>query len=381
MQAAKSANLNRIKMLRELKKKLSKNKAPAYIIIRIKILIAYYKGIASDKITQCFDITKRTLKRVVKQYEADGTVEDRPRSGRPVRLPPEQAAELKKMITEQKKRVWTARHVYVLLASTFSIMYSVKYLPEVLKSLGLSFHKAVHFLIRRNSEARREWIQTKLPELYKKLAKEGWRIFFQDEVGFQTEGTLAHTWGEKGAKIEVENYGRHGRINLIGAVELGTGVFYGVMTKFKVTATRFRRFLCHLKWETRTDKILVICDNASFHKAKWLREWMTQQTGWLRLEFLPPYSPDLNPIERLWHWWKQEFTHNKCWDSQAALRKCLAQSLTDLPKHTAAILGIMRKELDRLKMAFDLYETPFPFQEAESTLGKNLCPQTTVGLS
>lgn len=371
MRPTTHANLNKTKALRELKKKLSNKKAPVHIIIRIKILIAYYKGIASDKITQCFDITKKTLKNVVKQYEADGSVEDRPRSGRPVRLPPEQAAELKKMITEQKNRVWTARHVCVLLASTFLVMYSVKYLPEVLKSLGLSFHKAVHFLIRRNSEKRREWIQTKLPELYEKLVKAGWRIFFQDEVGFQTEGTLAYTWGERGEKIETENYGRHGRVNLIGAVELGTGVFYGVLTKFKVTATRFRRFLCHLKRKMRTDKILLICDNASFHKAKWLQEWAAQQVSWLRLEFLSPYSPDFNPIERLWRWWKQEFTHNKCWGSQAALRKCLAQSLIDLPKHTAAILGIMRKELVRLKTAFEHYETPFPFQEAENMLGKN----------
>ena len=56
----------------------------------------------------------------------------------------------------------------------------------------------------------------------------------------------------------------------MGAFELGTGLFYGVQTSFKVNAMRFRRFICHLKHEMRTDKILLICDNASFHKAKWL---------------------------------------------------------------------------------------------------------------
>ena len=65
------------------------------------------------------------------------------------------------------------------------------YLPQLLKKIGLSFHKAVTILIKRDNEKRRIWIQQTLPEIYQKKIKEGWRIFWQDEVGFQTEGTLA----------------------------------------------------------------------------------------------------------------------------------------------------------------------------------------------
>lgn len=100
---------------------------------------------------------------------------------------------------------------------------------------------------------------------------------------------------------------------MIGAFELGTGVFYGVQTSFKVNAMRFRCFICHLKREMRTDKILLICDNARFHKAKSLTAWIEKQTSWLPLAFSPPYSPDFNPIERLWRWMKTEYTHNQCW--------------------------------------------------------------------
>lgn len=76
--------------------------------------------------------------------------------------------------------------------------------------IGLSFHKAVHTLIQRDNEKRKKWIQETLLELYADKVAEGWRIFFQDEVGFQTEGTLAYTWGVKGEQIEIKNYGRHG---------------------------------------------------------------------------------------------------------------------------------------------------------------------------
>jgi putative transposase len=94
---------------------------------------------------------------------------------------------------------------------------------------------------------------------------------------------------------------------LIGAFESGTGLFYDVQTTFKVNAMRFRRFIRHLKRQMRTDKILLICDNARFHKAKWLTAWAEAQKEWLYLAFLPAYSPDFNPIERLWRWMKTEY--------------------------------------------------------------------------
>lgn len=368
-----TADAEKEKRLKAVLQKLTQERTSLDLIIRVKALIAYYKGLPADVIAKCYDVTEKSIANWVKRFEREGDagLEDKPRSGRPVRLPPEQAAELKAMIERETQRVWTARHVWLLLTTTFRVIYSVKYVSEWLRTLGLSFHKAVHNLMRQNNEKRREWVQTQLPALYAAQIKEGWRIFFQDEVGFQTEGTLAYTWGARGKPIEIKNYGRHGRVNLLGAFELGSGVFYGVLTSFKVTATRFRRLLCHLKREMRTDKLLLICDNASFHKAKWLQAWFGQQATWWRLEFLPAYSPDFNPIERLWRWFKNEFTHNTCWPTQLALQQYLLDKLGGLSQHTAAMRGIMRQEITRLKAAFEFYETPYPFLELVGDLGKN----------
>jgi len=75
--------------------------------------------------------------------------------------------------------------------------------------LGLSFHKAVHNLVKKARYKRRSFLQEQLPSIYKKQIEEGWRIFYQDEVGIQTEGTLGYTWGIQSQKIEINNYGRH----------------------------------------------------------------------------------------------------------------------------------------------------------------------------
>lgn len=367
------ADAEKVKQLKTTLHRLVKDGHPLETIIRVKALIAYYKGLALPMVAACYDVSERSIKNWVQRFEQDGDdgLDDKPRSGRPVRLPPEQAAELKALIEADQQRVWTARHVWVTMMGLFSVCYSVKYLPEWLRKLGLSFHKAVHALMRQNTEKRQAWVQTQLPALYAAQIAEGWRIFFQDEVGFQTEGTLAYSWGPKGQPIEIKNYGRHGRVNLLGAFELGTGLFQGVLTIHKVTARRFQRFICHLKRAMRTDKLLLICDNASFHKAKWLQAWYEQHAAWLRVEFLPAYSPDFNPIERLWRWFKGEFTHNVCWPTQAALKQHLVEKLAELPQHTAAMRGVMRQEIVRLKAAFEFYNTPFPFTDLEASHGKD----------
>lgn len=358
-----SADAGKVKQLKSVLQRLLRESQAVAAIIRVKALIAYYKGLDIKTIAACYDVTEKSVKNWVKRFENEGedSLNDKPCSGRPAKLSPEQAAELKAQIEEDNQRVWTARHVYLTLATLFSVCYSVKYLPQLLRRLGLSFHKAMHELVRKNSEKRREWIQARLPAIYAAQIADGWRIFFQDEVGFQTEGTLAYTWGPKGQRTQIKNYGRHGRVNLIGAFELGTAVFYGVLTSFKVTAMRFRRFICHLKREMRTDKILLICDNASFHKAKWLQAWYAEQAAWLRVEFLPAYSPDFNPSECLWRWFKGEFTHNACWSTKAALKRHLAEKVAELPKHVEAMKGVMRQETARLAAVFTFYDTPCPF--------------------
>jgi len=114
--------------------------------------ILHYKGILPSVIAQCYEINEKILEKWVEHFENEELLNDLPRSGRPSKLPKEQQEELRQMIAEQNQRIWVARHVYVWLTITFKVYYSVRYLPEFLRKLGLSFHKAVHTLIQRDNE-------------------------------------------------------------------------------------------------------------------------------------------------------------------------------------------------------------------------------------
>ena len=84
-------------------------------------------------------------------------------------------------------------------------------------------------------------------------------------------------------------------------------------------AETFRLFLMKLllraevgkKKNGRKKKILLVLDNAKYHHAKILQPWLSEISDLLELFFLPPYSPDLNPIEMLWKKTRRNITHNR----------------------------------------------------------------------
>jgi len=77
-------------------------------------------------------------------------------------------------------------------------------------------------------------------------------------------------------------------------------------------ATSFLGFLNQLVRHRRTGRlILVIVDNARWHHAKFLTPWLNEHRHILRLDFLPPYSPDLNVIERVWKLTRRTTTHDR----------------------------------------------------------------------
>lgn len=77
-------------------------------------------------------------------------------------------------------------------------------------------------------------------------------------------------------------------------------------------AETFELFLTQLVRHKRKGRtMLVILDNARWHHAQALQPWLKEHRKQLRLDFLPPYSPDLNPIERVWKLTRRLCTHNR----------------------------------------------------------------------
>jgi transposase len=96
-----------------------------------------------------------------------------------------------------------------------------------------------------------------------------------------------------------------------GAVSLRTGKLV-IAFEPKFNAESFQRFLQLLLIHCPHGKRLtLVLDNAKYHHARALQPWLHQHRKRLTLLFLPPYSPELNPIERVWKLTRRLATHNR----------------------------------------------------------------------
>lgn len=96
-----------------------------------------------------------------------------------------------------------------------------------------------------------------------------------------------------------------------GAANIRTGK---LVTAFEpiFNGESFQRFLMRLlKHRSRGKRLVLVLDNAKYHHARLLQPWLHTHRKVLTLMFLPPYSPELNPIERVWKLTRRLATHNR----------------------------------------------------------------------
>ena len=79
-------------------------------------------------------------------------------------------------------------------------------------------------------------------------------------------------------------------------------------------------------YHRRRHRVYLIQDNASFHKKPGVLEFFAKHSRQIEVFSLPPYSPDFNAMERLWHYTRKESTHNRYFDRPAALCQSLPNS-------------------------------------------------------
>ncbi len=117
-------------------------------------------------------------------------------------------------------------------------------------------------------------------------------------------------WSLKGLQPEIATYGGRLRQHLIGAVDPLAGRIH-VAFSDTLKAQQFQHFLEGLLSRYKdAGKILVVLDNARAHRSKELKPFLETNKNKLKLLFLPPYSPDLNPMEWFWKFLRKQVTHN-----------------------------------------------------------------------
>jgi transposase len=139
-------------------------------------------------------------------------------------------------------------------------------------------------------------------------------LWATDEVHFQQHGSRCRMWIPPEDKDPVLlHYPTRKSVGYFGAVRLRDGKLVYRRENEKFNAVTFFKFMKELRRVTAATRrrVVVISDNAKYHHARLHKEWRAENSEKFALEYLPPYSPELNPIERVWKLTRRKATHNR----------------------------------------------------------------------
>lgn len=209
--------------------------------------------------------------------------------------------------------VWTCERVAGVLDEEFGISYSKSQVSRLLKRLGWTPQVPITRAIQRDEAAIERWRVESWPELKKKARRERRALVFVDESGFYLLPGVVKTYAPKGQTPVVDEWQTRDHLSVMGAVTT-EGKVYSLVRPTALNGMHSIELLVHLG-RLAGDRLLVIWDGSPIHRRAELQEFVAETDGKVHLEPLPPYAPDLNPVEWLWkHLKKVELRNLTCLD-------------------------------------------------------------------
>ncbi len=176
------------------------------------------------------------------------------------------------------------------------------------------------------------------------MAREtGAAILFGDEASFPQWGTLSYTWARRGQQPEVKTVGKRPGYKVLGLIQYGVGRLFYECTTERLNSATYERFLTRVL-EQISGPIILIQDGAKYHTSAAIMPFFAANAHRLTVFQLPPYSPDFNPIEKLWKKIKQNDTHLVYFDTFEALTTKVEQALVKLADARGEILSLFGLE-------------------------------------
>ena len=321
------------------------------VVTRVLTMLALADGYSIDQTANLFQVTGQTVRNWLRRFFTagiDGLVRIATSPGRPAKLTKAQRRELGRLLDAGPEAAgftgacWRSPMIQVLIEERFGVLYSVQYLSQLLRSMGFSYQKAGFESAHLNEQARAEWLKEKWPEILALAEEKNAHILFGDEASFQQWGTLSYTWARRGSQPVVQTSGKRKGYKVWGLIEYFSGRFFYQCQEGRLNSESYQAFLSQVLSQTRKH-LIVIQDGARYHTSAAMQAFFEQRADRLTVFQLPSYSPDFNPIEKLWKKVKEYGTHLHYFPTFEALKDKVEQALLDFNDAPSEVLSLFVK--------------------------------------
>jgi transposase len=259
--------------------------------------------------------------------------------GRASQLSDAQIAELKVEITKGQFR--TARQIIEWITQRFHVQYSESGVKELLERIGVSYHKVSGFLWKADPVEQEEW----LDNYHCDPVGPSIRRYFVDACHPVWGVDMIYCcWLLVGQRFNVKVGCGRARLNILGAYCPEDHEYLDIrLTRDNINGEQFINLLrVLLERHPGTKKFILYLDNAAYYSKAIVKEWLARHPAF-HLKFLPPYSPNLNLIERLWKLLRKE-AFCRSYDSFAAMQQGVSSVLDHLEKYHSQLDTLMTEE-------------------------------------
>lgn len=226
--------------------------------------------------------------------------------GRPKRLAAKQIRWIYDTVTTKNPlqfklpfALWTRAQIRALIVQRYSVKLSLVSVGRLLAQLGLTCQRPLFRAYQQDRSLVERWLKEEFPKIRTRAKREKAEIFFEDESGVRSDFHSGTTWAPKGQTPVVRATGQRFSLNMISAIS-ARGELRFMVVRGGVGAGVFIAFLKRLIHGQRRP-IYLIVDGHPSHRSKKVKAYVESLQGKLRLFFLPPYSPELNPDELVWN--------------------------------------------------------------------------------
>jgi transposase len=226
--------------------------------------------------------------------------------------------------------LWTRPMIQVLLRERFGLKLSLSSVGRLLAQLGLTCQRPLWRAYEQDPAGVRQWRERDYPALRALAKQEGAAIFFSDEAGVRSDYHAGTTWGVRGRTPVVAATGQRFGLNMISAIS-ARGQLRFMVAKGKLNGARYVEFLKRLMHNARRPVFLIV-DGHPVHKSRAVKDYVASTHGKLRLFYLPPYSPELNPDEQVWNHVKNHGVGRAVLEGTEQLRRFVVSRLRRLQK-------------------------------------------------
>lgn len=269
---------------------------------RIKAILLLHEGFSYAETGKILLLEQTTIRRYEKEYQKsgiDGLLQDRYLGSQGLLTRQEE----KRLTTQLKKHTYqTVQEIVVFVGRSYKKTYSVAGMTHLLHRLGFVYKKTQQIPgkvdLKKQEQFKKEYQELK----QKKRAED--KIYFLDATHPQHNNMPFYGWIYKGGTKTIKTNSGRTRLNLNGALNL-EDMQITVLNEATINRHAMMRLILTLEEQQPKGAILLIVDNARYNHSYELQLFL-QDHPRVQLKYLPPYSPNLNIIERLW-----KFMHKK----------------------------------------------------------------------